>query len=151
MTPTGQPRVCLPLCFRCQHRAAFLESSGTHRPRFECGEVHRAVMSCYMYRPPRPLLLRPVPGDRRPLGGPALIAARLLAVGEARGEWVLRRQRRAWIMLWRLAAPAAKKVGIGFRIRELWQRVLIDLGCAALYLLAVLASAFTKRKGRGRE
>jgi len=149
MSRKADSRVYLPLCFRCHHRAAYLESGGTHRPRLECGETSRAVCGCYMYRPPWPLRLAPRDGDRRPVGGPAMIAARLIAVGEAKGEWVLRRQRRAWVMLWRLAAPAARKLGIGFRIRELWQRVLVSLGCAALYLLAALASAFTKRKGRG--
>ena len=93
--------VYLPLCFRCHHRARFLESGGAERPRYECGDVQMGVHNCYMYRPPKPLLLRPASGDRRPFGGPAMIAARMNAVGEAKGEWVFRRFGRAWAILWR--------------------------------------------------
>lgn len=139
--------VCLPLCFRCHHRVSFLESGGHHRPRFECGEINRAVVSCYMYRPPRPLLLRRAPGDRRPLGGPAMIAARLRAQGEARGEWELQRQGRAWLMLWK-EGRRMKRLGVAFRIREAWQRFTVSLGCVALCLLTWLAAAVSKYNGR---
>lgn len=138
---------CLPLCFRCHHRAAFLESGGSHRPRFECGEAGRAVCGCYMYRPPRPLLLRPVAGDRRPIGAPAMIAARLRAVGEAPGQWRLQRTRGGWLMQWR-EGKEMNRLGRAFRIREAWQRLTVSLGCAALWLFAGLAGIFLGKQGR---
>jgi hypothetical protein len=49
----------LGLCFRCEHRARFLEdrSGEPPRPRYQCGETTRAVCSCYMYEPVAPLIL----------------------------------------------------------------------------------------------
>lgn len=43
------------LCFRCEHRARFLEGNG--RPRYECGEVGKSKMSCYMFLPIKPVIM----------------------------------------------------------------------------------------------
>ncbi len=68
------------LCFRCQHRVDFLELD--HAPRYECGQIKSAVHSCYMFRPPDPLILRQSdPKDPRPLLGPAMIASRACTGG----------------------------------------------------------------------
>ena len=37
------------LCFRCEHRAKFLE--GGRRPRYECGEIETSKGACYMWQP----------------------------------------------------------------------------------------------------
>jgi hypothetical protein len=67
------------LCYRCEIRACFLEDN-RYRPRFECGDIERSLHGCYMYRPCRPVVMRPRDGDNRPQYGPALIAARMQAV-----------------------------------------------------------------------
>jgi len=62
------------LCFRCEHRAAFLEKN--IRPRFECGEIERSVHGCYMYKPVRPVILKKREGDKRPQFSGYLMSAR---------------------------------------------------------------------------
>jgi hypothetical protein len=53
------------LCHRCEHRALALESKGEWRPRYQCGDVNRNVIDCYMYRPVKPLILEPADSERR--------------------------------------------------------------------------------------
>lgn len=54
------------LCFRCEHRAIFLEED--KKPRAECGNSTRSVVSCYMFTPTKPITVkRSVPNDDRPL------------------------------------------------------------------------------------
>lgn len=53
------------LCFRCEHRALFLENG--HRPRCECGDIESNKMGCYMYRPVRPVTLGKKSDDPRPV------------------------------------------------------------------------------------
>ena len=55
----------IPLCYRCEHRARFLENG--RRPRYECGEVDSAVDGCYMFRPVKPLVLGVRENDVRPV------------------------------------------------------------------------------------
>jgi hypothetical protein len=55
----------ISLCYRCEHRAKFLEMQ--IRPRYECGEPNRSVSSCYMFQPARPLVIKPRDGDTRPI------------------------------------------------------------------------------------
>jgi hypothetical protein len=67
------------LCFRCEHRAAFLEEG--LRPRHECGEVGKAVNTCYCFTPCRPLVLRRAESEKdlginRPVLAPSALAAR---------------------------------------------------------------------------
>ncbi len=100
MKRKGDETVAFPLCFRCHHRARYLETGGQWEPRCECGDVGHAVYSCYMYRPPVPLLLVRDKGDRRPAGGPWMFSARMHAVGEARGGWGWQRAGRRWRMGW---------------------------------------------------
>lgn len=69
------------LCFRCEHRAMFLERG--MQPRCECGDVEGTVCSCYMYKPVRPVLLDRNEGDDRPRFAGAMIAARERCVGVA--------------------------------------------------------------------
>lgn len=52
------------LCFRCEHRAVFLETE--FGPRFECKETDKSKMQCYMYKPTRPAILKRAKGDKRP-------------------------------------------------------------------------------------
>ncbi len=63
------------LCYRCEHRARHCEDSN-YQPRWECGDIKRAVCSCYMFKPVMPLVLRPSEGDKRPFLGPWMISAR---------------------------------------------------------------------------
>lgn len=72
------------LCFRCEHRAEFLERG--RQPRMECGMTTRAVCGCYMYRPCRPVVTVPLPGkDPRPRFAAAFISRREVAAGLADG------------------------------------------------------------------
>ena len=54
----------IPLCYRCEYRAQFLENG--RRPRHECGDGG-AVYGCYMFRPVKPLVLKPRDNDTRPI------------------------------------------------------------------------------------
>jgi hypothetical protein len=91
----------LPLCFRCHHRARFLESGGVEEARYECGQIEHAVVGCYMFRPCRPFALRPEQGDKRPVGAAWTLSARVNAVAEAPGEWVLTKGRLGFVILWK--------------------------------------------------
>jgi len=53
------------LCYRCEERAKFHEKG--HAPRYECGEIDKAVSGCYMYKPCMPVTIRPRDNDPRPL------------------------------------------------------------------------------------
>ncbi len=79
------------LCHRCEYRARFLEDG--LGPRYECQQAGRSICGCYMYRPVRPVVLKPRAGDKRPAGGPWAIAARCDYAGiwpelELRGAWI---------------------------------------------------------------
>ena len=67
------------LCYRCEHRAVYLETGGG--PRSECKMSDTAVQSCYMYTPVRPVRLKLNEGDTRPPIAPAFISARLRREG----------------------------------------------------------------------
>jgi hypothetical protein len=62
------------LCFRCDHRAKFLEFGW--RPRYECGEPEKCVGGCYMYKPTCPVVLGKDPDDERPQFSAPIISAR---------------------------------------------------------------------------
>ena len=53
------------LCFRCEYRAKYLEEGGG--PRFECQVPESSVVSCYMFKPVKPIIVKPKEGDNRPL------------------------------------------------------------------------------------
>lgn len=71
------------LCYRCQHRAKYLEDLAKLKqkytvseeykdtfvssPRFECSQIESSVMGCYMYKPVKPIAIKPREGDIRPL------------------------------------------------------------------------------------
>jgi len=44
------------LCYRCEHRAHFLETG--ERPRYECGEINKSKYACYMYKPCKPIAMK---------------------------------------------------------------------------------------------
>jgi hypothetical protein len=67
------------LCFRCERRAEFLESG--HGPRCECKDRDKAVSSCYMYRPVRPVVLAANSGEKRPVVAGSMLSGRSHAVG----------------------------------------------------------------------
>ena len=58
-------KTMIPLCYRCEHRAQFLENGS--RPRYQCGEIGEAVHGCYMFKPVKPLVLKPRDNDHRPI------------------------------------------------------------------------------------
>lgn len=68
------------LCFRCEHRARFLE--GTGRPRHECGSIEVAKFRCYMYKPVLPVILENDKNDPRP-GYGGYFGCRQTAIGLA--------------------------------------------------------------------
>lgn len=55
----------MSLCYRCEHRAAFLE--GGPPKRYECGMKNRTVTQCHVFQPVRPPLLIHAGADRRKL------------------------------------------------------------------------------------
>ena len=62
------------LCFRCEHRAMFLERGW--RPRHECGNIEETKYGCYMYRPVRPVITEVNEGDDRPQFAGSMLSAR---------------------------------------------------------------------------
>ena len=63
------------LCFRCEYRALFLEKK--RQPRYECSMVENCVVSCYMFKPAKPVITVPSDySDPRPRFGPAMISSR---------------------------------------------------------------------------
>ena len=85
------PVLPLPLCHRCEYRAEHRETG--RAARYECGGVG-AVYGCYMWRPVRPLILAPLPGERRSLLLPMAFSGRAMALAIAPGENVAVRTRR---------------------------------------------------------
>ena len=71
------------LCFRCEHRARFLEAvaKGEHppRPRHECGEAGQSKWGCYMFMPCLPILVSKDKNDPRAAFDAPMIAARVHA------------------------------------------------------------------------
>lgn len=58
------------LCFRCEHRAFYLEQlkkGKENAPRFECSQIESCVYGCYMFRPVKPIVIKQRHGDNRPL------------------------------------------------------------------------------------
>ena len=81
------------LCYRCEHRAVFLEESGkakradskenhyVPRPRLQCGDIELSSIGCYMYKPVKPVVVTASdPDDPRPIFGAPIIAGRVQAV-----------------------------------------------------------------------
>ena len=70
------------LCFRCEWRALFLEKE--MRPRYECGVIKEAKVSCYMFKPIQPVILAPLDRkDKRPRFAGAMISSREQVCGLA--------------------------------------------------------------------
>lgn len=68
------------LCYRCEYRAQFHENG--HAPRYECG-TGTSYMSCYMYRPVSPIILKPRKGEKRSVLLPAIMRGRSEGIGVA--------------------------------------------------------------------
>lgn len=66
------------LCYRCEHRAVYLESG--FKPRFECGTA-KTVHGCYMFMPTKPVVVGPIEGEKRPIFGSPFIAGRVQSHG----------------------------------------------------------------------
>lgn len=72
----------MSLCFRCEHRAEFLEDSlhgekHPRRPRMECGDVFNSKTGCYMFKPCKPVVTVSTNSeDIRPRFGPAFLSKR---------------------------------------------------------------------------
>lgn len=75
------------LCYRCEHRARYLETGGG--PRAECKSEKSTVYSCYSYRPIKPVVTSCNEGDDRPAFGPPMLAGRVHAVRIADGKYHL--------------------------------------------------------------
>lgn len=74
----------MPLCYRCEHRARFLETMNDKyqpRPRYECGDIQSDKAGCYMYKPVTPPILTPDIDDPRPQFGPPMISSRSYYAG----------------------------------------------------------------------
>ena len=74
------------LCFRCEHRARFLQATlmkeeYVPRPRAECGDINSSNTSCYMFQPCKPVVttLSNI-DDNRPRFGGAIFSSRERAV-----------------------------------------------------------------------
>jgi len=79
------------LCHRCEHRAQYLETGGRYQPRCECGMTGRAVWTCYLFQPVKPLLLeRNEEEDPRPLS-PGYFSCRF-HIADSQPDWKLQRQ-----------------------------------------------------------
>lgn len=64
------------LCFRCENRANVLEKKAI-ASRCECKDIERAVVSCYMYTPIKPVVTEPAyKNDIRPRFAGAMISKR---------------------------------------------------------------------------
>ena len=70
------------LCFRCEHRAKFLEDG--HAPRCECGDIESSKCGCYMYKPCLPVIVKPSEGEERPMFAAPMISGRIMAVRVAK-------------------------------------------------------------------
>jgi len=79
----------ISLCYRCEHRARFLETG--ERPRYQC-KTDGAAWSCYMYKPVKPLIMARNKGDRRPMFSGIAFSARSHAIGIAKGEYQVIKQ-----------------------------------------------------------
>jgi hypothetical protein len=69
----------LGLCYRCEHRARFLET-GDH-PRFECGMEKTASHCCYCFIPCKPIAVGPIKGEKRPIFAGWMFAGRIQSYG----------------------------------------------------------------------
>lgn len=76
----------VPLCFRCENRALFLETGNA--PRCECKDPTSSAYGCYAYKPVKPLWVKRAKGDRRPVGG-GLFGSRVNGVKVSDGDYRL--------------------------------------------------------------
>ena len=67
------------LCFRCEHRAKFLETG--QRSRLECGDIETSKAGCYMFTPCYPVITEPLDTDNpRPRFAAPMFSSREWAV-----------------------------------------------------------------------
>ncbi|OGX12796.1 MAG: hypothetical protein A2351_07350 [Omnitrophica bacterium RIFOXYB12_FULL_50_7] len=87
------------LCFRCEHRARYLEDK--IQPRYECGQPALGVYSCYMFRPVRPLVLKQAnKKDPRPILSMPMISGRVCGVRIADGKAVAKKLKDGIAVFW---------------------------------------------------
>ena len=84
-----------PLCYRCEHRAVGMEEG--RGPRHECWH-EGAKVSCYMYKPVRPLVLEA--DGERDITLPPILAGRAHSTRLMPGECVERVCEDGSVMRW---------------------------------------------------
>lgn len=103
---------CQALCYRCEHRARYLEAG--RRPRCECGMTDTAKYSCYMYKPVRPVVLSKTdPADPRPPAGPWGYSARSRYVRQLRheeGHYAMEHVDGGYVFIYKLGRPVFKDI-----------------------------------------
>jgi len=87
------------LCYRCEHRARFLETGV--RPRYECGNTESSNYACYMYRPVMPVLLKKQKEDTREQFAGWAFSARSEAVGMPDMELSVKHQDGGSLLYWK--------------------------------------------------
>jgi len=88
------------LCFRCEHRARFMETGSG--PRCECQDREKAVYSCYMYMPVKPIITKRNDGDKRPQFSGYALSARSHYVRVAEGKLAMKRYKDGNALYWEL-------------------------------------------------
>lgn len=86
------------LCWRCEHRALFHEGKG--QSRYECGQ-NTAVVSCFMFQPVKPVILKKEKGDKRPMfAGWGVSAWVNPSEKEADLELSTEKKKDGWLLFW---------------------------------------------------
>ena len=76
----------IPLCFRCENRAVYLEEG--FAPRCECKVSNESTYGCYAYKPIRPLWVKKAYKDPRPICM-GVLGSRVAGVRVADGKYKL--------------------------------------------------------------
>jgi hypothetical protein len=104
----------IPLCYRCEKRARWLESKQGYR--CGCKRSEGAVWSCYAYEPVRPLVQQLNTGERCSPFLPEISCGRSHAVAVADDDVVERRlvvrKDKTWVSTWEVT-PEEKRKGRG--------------------------------------
>ena len=89
------------LCFRCEHRAEFLEDK--IRLRSQCGDTGKAVCSCYAYKPVKPLIIKRDRTDKvRPvIFGGSVLSSRVETVGIKELGLYVKKCKEGYLVYWK--------------------------------------------------
>ena len=101
------------LCFRCEHRAKYLEeytvNKNVYAPRAECYQTGQCVISCYLFQPVKPISIKPIDGDVRPLSL-NILSCRIKRVDAPELELTTKQTGESYIVYWQ--PPTDKSVNI---------------------------------------